>query len=160
MGFSRQEYRSGLPFPPPDNVRSDVLLLCLIPLATSKSGSHSHLRGRDDAGCDTRLWFDPWAGRIPWRRKWQPTPVSLTGEFHGHRSLAGYSPWGHKESDTTAAPEYNTGVYVYVPVCGVHVRVCVCVCVCVTERERQTDRRGLIPESTHPEAPPAIPATV
>ena len=52
----------------------------------------------------------------------------------------------------------NTGVYVYVPVCGVHVRVCVCVC--VTERERQTDRRGLIPESTHPEAPPAIPATV
>ena len=59
MGFSRQEYRSGLPFPPRDNVRSDVLLLCLIPLATSKSGSHSHLRGRDDAGCDTR-------GRSSW----------------------------------------------------------------------------------------------
>ena len=33
--------------------------------------------------------------------KWQPTPVFLPGEFHGQRNLAGYSPWGHKESDTT-----------------------------------------------------------
>ena len=40
-------------------------------------------------------------GKIPWRRKWQPTPVFLPGEFHGQRSLAGYSPWGHKELDTT-----------------------------------------------------------
>ena len=38
---------------------------------------------------------------IPWRRKWQPSPVFLPGEFHGQRSLAGYSPWGHKGSDTT-----------------------------------------------------------
>ena len=37
----------------------------------------------------------------PWRRKWQPTPVFLPGESHGERSLAGYSPWGHNESDTT-----------------------------------------------------------
>ena len=37
----------------------------------------------------------------PWRRKGQPTPVSLPGEFHGQRSLAGYSPWGRKELDTT-----------------------------------------------------------
>ena len=35
-----------------------------------------------------------------WRREWQPTPVFLPGEFYGQRSLAGYSPWGHKESDT------------------------------------------------------------
>ena len=38
---------------------------------------------------------------IPWRRKWQPTPVFLPGKFHGYRSLVGYSPWGHKELDTT-----------------------------------------------------------
>ena len=38
---------------------------------------------------------------IPWRRKWQPTPVFLPGEFHGQRSLAGCSPWGRKESDMT-----------------------------------------------------------
>ena len=40
-------------------------------------------------------------GKIPWRRTWQPTPAFLPGEFHGQRSLAGYSPQSHKESDTT-----------------------------------------------------------
>ena len=40
-------------------------------------------------------------GRIPWSRKWLPTPAFLHGESHGERSLAGYSPWGHKELDTT-----------------------------------------------------------
>ena len=48
-----------------------------------------------------RHGFDPWVRKIPWRRKWQPTPVLLPGESHGQRSLAGYSPWGHKESDMT-----------------------------------------------------------
>ena len=45
--------------------------------------------------------FDPWVRKILWRREWQPTPVLLPGKFHGWRSLVGYSPWGHKESDTT-----------------------------------------------------------
>ena len=45
--------------------------------------------------------FDPWVGKIPWRREWQPTPVFLSGEFHGQRSLAGHSPWGCKELDMT-----------------------------------------------------------
>ena len=40
-------------------------------------------------------------GKIPWRWKWQPTPVFLPGKSDGWRSLAGYSPWGYKESDTT-----------------------------------------------------------
>ena len=44
---------------------------------------------------------DPWVRNISWRREWLPTPGFLPGEFHGQRSLAGYSPWGHKESDTT-----------------------------------------------------------
>jgi len=43
--------------------------------------------------------FNPWVGKIPWRRKWQPPPVFLPGQSHGQRSLVGYSPWGHKESD-------------------------------------------------------------
>ena len=38
----------------------------------------------------------PWISKIPWRRKWQPSPVFLLGESHGERNLAGYSPWGHK----------------------------------------------------------------
>ena len=48
-----------------------------------------------------RPGFNPGVGKIPWRRKWQPTPVLLPGKFHGLRILAGYSPGGHKELDTT-----------------------------------------------------------
>ena len=43
-----------------------------------------------------RPGFDSWVRKIPWRRTWQPTPVFLLGKFHGQRSLAGCSPWGHK----------------------------------------------------------------
>ena len=48
-----------------------------------------------------RLRFDPWVGKISQRSEWQPTPVFQPGEFHGQRSLVGYSPWGRKESDMT-----------------------------------------------------------
>ena len=48
-----------------------------------------------------RLGFNPWVGKIPWRRKWQPTPVFLPGKSHEQRGLMGYSPWGHKELDRT-----------------------------------------------------------
>ena len=47
--------------------------------------------------------FDPWVGKIPWRRAWQPTIVFLLVESQGQRSLVGYSLWDHKESDLTAA---------------------------------------------------------
>ena len=40
-----------------------------------------------------RCGFDPWVGKRPWERKWKPTPVFLPGEFHGERSLVGYTPW-------------------------------------------------------------------
>ena len=45
--------------------------------------------------------FQPLLGSHSWRRKWHPTPVFLPGKSHEQRSLVGYSPWGHKESDTT-----------------------------------------------------------
>ena len=48
-----------------------------------------------------RPGFDPWVGKFPWRRKWQPTPVFLPGESQGQRSLAGYCPWSRKEWDPT-----------------------------------------------------------
>ena len=51
-------------------------------------------------GCK-KLGFNPWVEKIPWSRAWQPTPVFLPGEFHGQRSLAGYSPWSCKELDLT-----------------------------------------------------------
>ena len=47
-----------------------------------------------------RLRFYPWVRKIPWRRKWQPTRVFLSGESRRQRRLVGYSPWGRKESDT------------------------------------------------------------
>ena len=58
-------------------------------------------RGQKSAGNAGDPSSIPGSGRFPWRREWLPTPGFLPGEFHGQRSLVGYSPWGHKESDTT-----------------------------------------------------------
>ena len=56
--------------------------------------------GGKNSSCQRRRFkrcrFDPWGRKIPWRRKWQPTPVFLPGESCGQRSLVGYSSWGHK----------------------------------------------------------------
>ena len=55
---------------------------------------------------------DPWVGKSPWRRKWHPTPVFLPGKSHGQRGLAGYTPWGHKESDMSEQLN-NNKKYIY-----------------------------------------------
>ena len=55
-----------------------------------------------------RCRFDPWVGKIPWRRKWQPTPVFLPGELHGQKSQGGCSPCGHRESDMTEHTHTHT----------------------------------------------------
>ena len=52
---------------------------------------------------------DPWLGKVPWRRERLLTPVFLPRESHGQRSLAGYSPWGRKESFTTEVLSTNPG---------------------------------------------------
>ena len=59
------------------------------------------LGGKESTCQCKRCRFNPWVRKIPWRKKWQPTPVFLPGKSHGQRSLAGYSPWGCKESDMT-----------------------------------------------------------
>ena len=48
-----------------------------------------------------RPGFYPWVGKVPWRRKWQPSSVLFPGKSNGWKSLVGYHPWGLKESDTT-----------------------------------------------------------
>ena len=73
-----------LPFPRIFSQASQVVLVAKDPLA--------------NAG-DIR--DDPWAGEIPWRRAWEPTPVFSPGESQRQRTPVGYSPWGHKESDAT-----------------------------------------------------------
>ena len=59
-----------------------------------------------------RLGFVPWVRKIPWRRKWQPSPVFLPGKFHGQKILAGYSPWGRKELNI--AEHTHTHIYIYI----------------------------------------------
>ena len=63
-----------------------------------------------NAGDLRRCGFNPWVGKIPWRRAQQPTPVFLPGESHGQRSLMCYSPYGCKELDTTEATEHSIKV--------------------------------------------------
>ena len=82
---------------------SPVLLVCWIPL-----GFPGGARGKEPFGqCGRykRHEFNLWVclGKIPWRRKWQPTLVVLAGESYGQRNLAGYSQQGCKEPDTTEA---------------------------------------------------------
>ena len=69
--------------------------------ASIKIQREYQLSGKESACRCRRHGFDLWVGKILWSRKWQPTRVFLPGKFHGKRSLAGYSPWGHKESDMT-----------------------------------------------------------
>ena len=64
-----------------------------------------------------RHGFDSWVGMIPWRRKWQPTPVFFTGESRGQRSPAGYSPWGCEESDMTEHLSTHTCTRMYAHTC-------------------------------------------
>ena len=54
----------------------------------------------------TRSVFNPWVGKISWRKAWHPTPAFLPGKFHGRRSLASYSALGCKELDTTEATKH------------------------------------------------------
>ena len=56
-----------------------------------------------------RFEFDPWILKISWRRAWQLTPVFLPGDSHRQRSLVGYSPWCHKESDTIEVTRHPRG---------------------------------------------------
>ena len=95
-------------------------------------GMHAHnpinglpwwLSGKESACQHRRCRFSSWVRKIPWRRKWQPTPVFfLPGESHGQRSLTGYSPWGHKrvgcdlatkqQQWVTLASELTSHIYV------------------------------------------------
>ena len=54
------------------------------------------LSGKESFCQFKRCRFNPWVGKIPWRKKWQPTLVFLPRRYHGQRTLAGYSPWGQK----------------------------------------------------------------
>ena len=64
-----------------------------------------------------RCRFDPWVGKIPWRRARLPTPVFLPGEFHGQGSLAGYSPWITKSDMAEVTEHAHTPVVQFLGLC-------------------------------------------
>ena len=91
----------------------------LLPCVCRTEGFPGGASGKESA-CQCRRHrkcrFTPWVGKIPWSRKWQPTPVCLSGEFCGQGSLASYSPWGCKESDTTEQRTLSLCSYCMFPV--------------------------------------------
>ena len=106
MGFSRQEYWSGFPLPFPEDLpdpgiepRFSALQADALPSEPpgkpqSSASGKKKKNNKKKPACrwHKRHGFDPWIGKIPWRRAWQPSPVFLSGREHGLKSLAGYSP--------------------------------------------------------------------
>ena len=86
------------------------MTMCKLPRWLSGKESACRRRSRRSR---RRHAFSPWVGKIPWREERQSTPVFLSGEFHGQRSLAGCSLWSHEELDTTAADHANMTIYWY-----------------------------------------------
>ena len=83
-----------------------TMSVCFLTLSTleimcSKKASPGGSGGKESTCQCRKCGFDPWVGKMPWRRKWQPTPVFLARKSHGPRSLVGYHPWGCKELDMT-----------------------------------------------------------
>ena len=87
--------RDGRVWPGRSLCPEEFFWLCLV------LGLPRWLSGKESACQCRRQEFDLWIQKIPWRRKWQPTPVFLPGKFHGQRSLAGCTPWGCKASEMT-----------------------------------------------------------
>ena len=87
----------------PGGTRSPNPPTALLDCLRSSSAPWGFLGGPGGKECrrHKRLRFNPWVGKIPGRRAWQSTPVFFPGESQGQWRLAGYSPWGHKQSDVT-----------------------------------------------------------
>ena len=93
--FEFKRFRSYFTLGP---LRAFDMLTCIVNM---QEGERMYI-----SGVPAMQEFDPWVRKIPWRRKWQPTPVFLPGKSHGQKSLASYSPWVSKESDMTYMYKY------------------------------------------------------
>ena len=87
-----------------------IELMSLVSPALAGGFFTSSVTGRKCKGCV----FHPWVRKIPWSRKWQSASVLFPGKFHGQKSLAGYGPWGCKESDIT---EHTLTCYIIYNLC-------------------------------------------
>ena len=84
------------------NIKNSLYIFMGFPWWLNSKGSTCQCR---------RCEFNPWDGKTPWRRKWQPRPVFLPEKSYGQRSPAGYSPGNHKESDMTEWLKNNNNIY-------------------------------------------------
>ena len=99
LANSMTEEPSGLQSIESQTVRHDWSDWACMHARKERMGLPRWLRGKEST-CQWRRHrrhrFDPWVGKVPWRRKWQPISVFLPGISHGQRSLVGYTPWGHR----------------------------------------------------------------
>ena len=102
--FSFQSQRKAMP------KNAQTLAQLHLSCTSSTGGSEVKASASNSGNPSSVPGLDPWVGKIPWRRKWQCTPVFLPGESHGQTSLVGYSPWSrrvrHDWSDSAAAATY------------------------------------------------------
>ena len=103
MGFSRQEYWSGLPFPSPAlQVRYYYFIYKGCVICPGFPGGASGKEPICQCRKCKRCGFNPWVRKSPWRKAWQQSLVFLPGESHGRRSLVNCGPQGLKQSDVTS----------------------------------------------------------
>ena len=128
LGFSRQEHWSGLPFPSmhksekwkwsrsvmSDSLRVGCHCLLRIDIHIYIYGFPRWLSGKEPTCQCRRHGFNSWAGKIPWRRKWQPTPVFLPGQSHGRRSLLGLQFRGLRRVRHDLATKQRQQLYIYI----------------------------------------------
>ena len=116
----------------PDSIERRKVMGCFFPWVNAnlkqffhwivEGGGKRIANGGSDGKAICLQWgrpgFDPWVGKIPWRRKWQPTPALLPRKFHERRSLVGYSPLACKESVTTEVLHFFNGDSIWLRLCN------------------------------------------
>ena len=93
------------------------IIIAIVPIISylycATQGLPKWLSGKESF-CQCRKWgFDPWVGKIPWRRQWHPTPVLLPGKSHGQRSLESCGPWGCWGSDMTEWLHFHFSLFTF-----------------------------------------------
>ena len=107
------------------------------------------LSGKESACQSRRHWFSPWVGKIPWRGKWQPTPVVLPGKCHGQSSLVGYGPWGHRRVGCNLAIKQQKKTIYYRTASTIGLELITPRCTEVSKRGMFQGRRPF-PKELHP----------
>ena len=99
--------------PCPKQMTNEYLFNCESNPTCFEYNQSGWLIGKESTWEGRRCCLNPWVRRIPWKRTWQSTPVFLPEKVHGPKNLVDYSPWGHKESDTTETVHKHRSMRVF-----------------------------------------------